>query len=440
MFAAAIRSKIIFTMNKPCGIILVVKKLGLLTIPVLASVIAAGSITAYAAGGTIYPDDEDFIATLSFTALTDYAIEDGLYVFADGRMVKVYNDGKYSEYAFVNKVLNVAIDEDGIIYCGTEEKAYTVEDQLECEYTFKENPETISLNNYYYYFKDNDLKIFDEVNETVVTYKGYSNLKQFGDKVYAMSENKVYEVTSSFVNEIVLQYEVEASDIKITVGDGASNLKNFTVAKTVEIDEGTYITEIDLENLRGEFFSVVSIVKTDEKINALYLCNTGDAMIVSIKDKAYLVPQAKVGSSKDMDSIAYDSSTTAQMIGGNIYASPYVSSETVSASNVMGITVNVIGKIENDILESAFYEVEYILGEKTVRGYVAEGFLSELIIEDTKQQTEHKDKEYSESTDTKTILIIFAVVVLVIAAIAYIAHVSSKGKKKKKKGEPEEEK
>ena len=418
---------------------MVVKKLALLTIPLLAAM-TFGSITAYAAdGGTIYPEDEDFVKTLTFTSLTDYAVEDGLYAFADGRLVKVYNEGNYTEYAFTDNVTAVDI-EDGIIYCGSDGKSYTVDDQLECDYKFEEPLKSITLDNYYYYFKNGDLKVFDEVEETVETYTGYSNLKLCDGKVYAMAENKLYEFAGSKSSGVELEYSVDKSDLKITIGQAASNLKEYAPVQFVEIEAGTFMTEIDLEKLDSEYFTNVSVKKTDKSITALLLCYSGNAAIVSIQGSAYVLLKSKV-SKVEIDYSAEIPFANAQMIGGNIYASPFVVSGTVSNSNATGITVTVTGKIEHDILECAFYEVEYTSNGKTVKGYVAEGFLSKVIIEDNKQPENVTDPAYSDKSDTKTILIIFAVVVLVIAAAAYIAHVSAKGKNKKKKTEePKEQK
>ena len=406
----------------------------------MLAVFAMSSMTAYAAdGNTIYPTDEEFTKTLTFTALTDYAVEDGLYAFADGRMVKVYSDGKYTEYAFDYKVTGVEISE-GVIYCAClDEKTYTVTTQLECDYTFTENPASISFNNFYYYFKGDTLKIFDEVNETVVNYEGYANLKQFGESVYAIGENKLMQFDGSEAREVMLEYAIDKSDLKITIGTASSDLKKYAPLQFVEIEEGSFITEIDLDKLNGEFFVPLSLTRTENKITALRLCDSGNATIVSIKGTAYAVLKTKVREIA-VDAVTDKPFEHAQMIGGNIYASPCVVSGTVATSSVAGTTVTVLNRFEyEDILECAFYEVEYTVGGTSVKGFVAEGFLTEDIREDNKQPTEVTDPNYAEGNDTKTIIIIFAVALLALIAIVYIAHVSSKGKKKKKKTKPSDE-
>ena len=414
------------------------KRLAYLTIPLLAAAFSVGTITASAAdGGTIYPSDEDFTRNLTFSSLTDYAIEDGLFAFADGRMVKIYDDGHYTEYAFENKVTAVDI-KDGVVYCGcSDNTAYTVPDQTKCEFTFKASEGELLFNGYYYFIEETGLTIFDRSTKEYVPYEGeYLNLKQYGEKVYAISENKLYEYSGSKESEVVLEYAVDKSELKITIGSAASELKKYAPVQFVEIEEGSFITKIDLDKLDGEYFVPLGIVKTEEKISALRLCESGNATIVAIRGTAYAVHKSKVHEIT-VDYLTEKPFENAQMITGNIYASPCVNSGTVNNSNAIGVTVTIIGRLENELLECPFYEIEYIVGETTVKGYVAEGFLSKVIIEDNKKPTERPDPEYSERNDTTTVIIIFAVVILVLLTILYLAYAGSKKKKKKDKKDAE---
>ena len=411
------------------------KRLALLAVPLLAAASMAGGIAANAATGeTEYPKDSDFVRTLALTSLTDYAIEDKLYAFADGECVKVYDDGNYDEYEIGGSVTGVDV-KDGVVYYGSGDKAYSLPDKTECEHAFTAKPSEITSDGFYYYYSGDNLKIYDRGNETTETYAGYSLLNKYGGKVYAVSGNKLYMFTGSDSSEVVLEYAVKPDDIEITVGDAADNLKKYGGVKFVNIAAGSYLTEVDLEKLDGEYFVSLDIVRTEEKSTALLLCYSGNSAIVSIKDHAFAVLKDKVSE------IALNPSTdtpysTAQMIGMNIYASPFVVSGTVANSNALGITVKVLNRIENEVLESVFYEVEY--GENGAKGYVAEGFLTGEIRGDNKTPNLETDPEFSENSDTKTILIILAVIILVLAAISYILYVSGKGKKKDKDKKEEE--
>lgn len=415
-----------------------VKKFAALTISLLTALTSAGGITANAAnGGTIYPEDDEFIKTLTLPSLTDYAVEGELYAFTDGADVKVYNDGEYYEYRFENAVTNVDINE-GVIYCGVGEKAYTVPEQTECEYTFPAKTDELTYNGYYYFIDGEGINVFDKTSKTTTTFEGeYVNIKQDGEKVYAVSGNTLYSFTGAERSEVVLKYADYAATHQILIGQARTALQTYSEARFVQIAQGSFMTEIDLEKLDGVYFTPVKTVRAEENATALLLCESGTAAIVSIGNTGYILLKSKI-SETDVD-FSTENKFNAQMIGGKIYASPYIASGTELKLNATGINVKVLRKLEDTraenekILESVFYEIEYGTGSESVKGYVAEGFLSQVMIDDNKTPTEIVDPEYSEKNDTKTILIIFAVVLLVLAAIGYITHVSSRGKKKSKK-------
>jgi hypothetical protein len=77
--------------------------------------------------------------------------------------------------------------------------------------------------------------------------------------------------------------------------------------------------------------------------------------------------------------------------------------------------------------------VEYTDGDTTKTGYVAKGFLTEYIFEDNEEPTEVPDKNYSESNDVKTVLLVLGVVILVLIAVAYIGFVITRQKNREAK-------
>ena len=402
----------------------------------IAAVMATGISANAAIGDTEYPKDEAFTRTLSLSSLTDYAIEDNLYAFADGKTVKVFNDGNFNEYSFDKDVTSVDI-KDGVIYYGWDDKAYTLPEHAECEHPFANKVTHIDCGDYFYNVLDGNLYVYylSEPKSPPTEYEGgFSNLKSYGETVYAMGGNELYAFNGSESQKIVLEYSVKPADVRITTGNAANELKKYTEVKFVKVAEGAFMTEIDLDKLDGEYLVPLNIVRANENTTALLLCESGNAAIVSVRDRAFAVLKDKISPVK-VDYTAHNPYTTAQLVGMNVYASPFVVSGTVADSNAIGITVTVLNKIEHELLESVFYEVEYSNGEETVKGYVAEGFLNGEIREDNKTPNYETDRNYSESSDTKTILIILAVILLVLAAIAYISYVSAKGKKKKNKEE-----
>lgn len=441
------------------------KRLALLAIPILAVTFAAGGITANAAeNGIEYPEDDKFTRNLTFSSLTDYAVEGNLYVFADGKSVKVYNDGIYTEYLFESDVTAVGINKDtkndegdkkdnendkkkdDAIYCSTADKAYKaniLNGQPESHFKECQDDDKYEFGKKVNRFVDNDITYtYSSINGKLyisclltpeaddVTYDGeYFNFKQFGDNVYAICDNVLHEFTGTVDKPLdELKYTVSASDVEIKIGNSKDKLKSFSGVQFVDIAKDTYLTEINLEQLKGENFVALDIVKTDKVTTALLLCESGNGAIVSIHEKAYAVLNEKIESRTTIDT-AIEKPREAQVSGTDVYASPFTSSGTSAKANASGLIVTVIGIVENSILERVFYEVEYEENGETVKGYVA--LLDFLVIEDNGPPKNIPDSNYSDKTDTKTILIVLAVVFLVLAAILYISHVTAKGKKKK---------
>ncbi len=413
---------------------LIVKKFAVLTISLLTALSAAGGITAKAeTDETRYPEDSEFIKTLYFTALTDYAVEDGLYAFADEDCVIVYKDEIRTIYP-ASGVNAVDVAEGKVYYSCADGKAYEISG-AETEHSFPAKSEEIPFNGYLYFIDAEGMNIYDKSSKETKTYAGeFTALKLYGETVYAIRENSLYQFNGSECSETVLKYADYTSTNEILIGQARTYLSGYTQAKLVEISAGSYMTEVNLKNLDGETFdtSDLETVKTAEDKTALLLCYSGNCAVVSVGDKSYLLLKNKV--SESQAEFITESGFDAQIIiGGNIYTSPYTGG-SVAVMNATGQNVKVLNKLECDgVLEKVFYEIEYTSDGETLKGYVAEGFLSRVIIDDNKKPTTVTDPEYSEDSDTQTILIIFAVVLLVLAAIAYISHVSAKGKKKNKK-------
>lgn len=436
-----------FTIKKGCDIISIVKRICLMTISLLTALAISGGIAANAADeATQYPGDVDFKRNLTFSSLTDYSIEGDAFAFADGNAVKIFkrDSGEYSEYDAENAVTAVDIA-DGTIFAEYNEKSYSLTDSgfAEAEHSFPASESVIESARVLYYLDAGELVAYDMDAKTGKSLKtNCHSLKKFDSNVYVLSDNELFVCSKEQVTKVELEYIANAKDITINIGQSANILKKYSAVRFVEIDADAYVTEVDLEELGGDKFEALSVVRFNQKTTALLIAYTGNAAIVSIKDKAYAVLQDRVHEI-EINAQTSNPYTTAQMIGMNIYSSPFVVSGTVANSDMMGQTVTVLNRYENELLQSVFYEVEYTSGEESLKGYVAEGFLAEVIIGDNIKPETIPDPEYSEKNDTKTILIIFAVVVLVLAATGYVAYISSKGKrrkKNKKSGADEEQK
>ncbi len=435
---------IIFTIKNRCGIILIVKKLATFTTAALLAVsLMGGGASANAAdGGTIYPEDEKFIKVLAFDSLGDYAVDGEKYAFADGKSVKVYENGEYFEYAFGDAVTKVDISE-GEIFAQCGEKTYTVLSQTEAEHAFPVAPYPVTCGNFVYSFDKNGGLVAYDMGE-VATYQlgtGFENLKTYNDRVFAVNDNSLYELNGSEKNQISLEYADYSETSQIYIGQASVALKTYRPANFVQIAEGAFMTAVDLETVSGQYFVPLKTVRAKENTTALLLCYTGNAAVVSIGESSYILLKSKT-SETEIEYSTEKPFETAQMTNNMIYASPFVTGGTACYNSAMSMVVTVLARLEcADVLDTPFYEVEYEVAGMKARGYVTEGFLTPYIAEDNKKPEEVRDPEYSENSDTKTILIIFAVVVLVLAVLAYVVHLSSnkKNKKNKKKDKNKEE-
>ena len=411
--------------------------LAVLTTLILSGAALSG-VTAYAEvteEETRYPQDSDFIKSFTFNNLTDYSVGEGRYAFAEEKNVYVCDGDDRSVYSFENEIVGLDCSE-GVFYCSDGQSVYSLPDKEISEYTLTAFSGTIEAGNFDYKLIDGTLKVADWSGGVVATLEGkFSNLKKYEGVVYAQSGNEVYKLTGSNAEPLDLSYADYSATSQIYVGNCADKLKNYSSLEFVEIDAGTYMTSVDLTSLDDDYFVTESTVRTKEKTTALLLCRTGNSAIVAVKDTSYILlgnkaktPEKKISCFVDAE---FDNAT---ITGDRIYASPYVIIGTSALANASGTIVNVTRKLVlEDVLGSSFYEVQYQTESGSIKtGYVADGFLTEYIIEDNKPPAIVDDPDYSEENNTKTVLIVLAVVVLILAAVGYLAYVGTADKRKKK--------
>lgn len=403
----------------------------------LAALIPVGGLTASAAASdTIYPEDEDFIKSLKFASLDDFAVNGEIYAFAENNKVSVFDSGALTVYETDKTVTSLDCDGEKFYFSTDGGEVYSLpysEGQQPEEYVMAENTDTVIIGNYTYRLsKDGTLKIADFESDKMVTAQGiFKNLKSFGDTAYAVCENELYSFKGDGYGKISLEYADYAATQSIAIGNTYDKLKSYSL-KFVKIAAGAYMTEIDLTSLDGDFFTAGATTSAATETTALLLCYTGkNAAIVALGDTSYILLKSRTTETAVTCETEpeFDNAT---ITGNTIYASPYVIIGTAAQPDAAGMIVKVNKKLQyENVLGSAFYEVEYTVNESTKTGYVAEGFLTAFIIEDNKKPNVVPDPDHSEKDDTTTVLLIFAVVVLVLAAVGYLAYVGTSGKRNK---------
>lgn len=429
------------------------KRLALLAISLLTAITAFGNVAAYAAeSDTIYPSDEDFIKTIEFGALSDYAVCDGVFAFAEEQKVSVINDGNLTEYEFGAKVTAVDCAED-TFYCAVGDAVYSLpyaEGQDAAEHVMPGPVTVLNINNYTYRLNETTLMVadFSDLNDVKGhTFEGeFKNLKQFGDSVYAMSENAVWTFNGAESEKLVFKYADYTSTQSITVGQAATALKAYSEPAIVTVRTGAFMTETDLTSVPEKYFVTGETVTAKENTTAILLCTTGNAAVIAIGMDCYVLLSSNVELTDESCYSAPDyeyAKITAA--GDRIYSSPYVSEGTAIMTGAAGLIVKVLHKVEHAVLDTAFFEVEFTAKDgTTAKGYINGKFLIKVdhVAEDDKKPGTVTDPDYTEESNTKTILIVFAVVILVLAAVGYLAFTATSDKrknKKEKKTQPEPE-
>ena len=381
----------------------IVKRLAVITTSLLLTCISFGSASAVSAeeSETIYPDKNGFVKTLTFSNLRDYEIDGDKYYFADGETLYCYEKGKL---------------------------AYPEE----IEFTPAQT--AVTIGNYTYNLTGTTLKVADFEGSEIQPFEGeYSNLKQFGNKAYAVKDNVLYGFEGAQQPDaICLEYFDYSVTEKINVGQTADALKNYESLTFVTVKEGAVMTAEEGVDVS------VNTISLEEPKTALLLCYTGNAALISIGDSSYVMKNETEYLEETVAECRKEPEfANATIIGNRIYASPFTVIGNTLLPNATGTIVKVKSKIEYaGVLNSAYYEVEYKTdGGEFKTGYVAAGFLTEYIIEDNKEPTEVPDPEHSEKTQVTTVLLILAVVVLVLIALGYVVYTTTSSRKKKGKKE-----
>lgn len=417
-----------------------VKRFAILTTSlIMAAVTVGGGVSAAAEeSGTVYPGNGDFVKTLEFSDLTDYAVNDNSYAFAEDKSVYVCSDGTRTVYGFENTV--TALDcNDGVFYLeDSTGKVYSLpysDGQEQADYKMPEPETTITVGAYNYYLKDKSLKISDYEQDVIHTAEGeYRNLKLFGESVYAISENVVYSFTGEVATAVTISYEDFSATQTILTGQASKAFEDGYEPSFVEVTAGAYMTETDLTELDGKYFKTGETVTAKEHLTALLLCRTGNAAVIATGGKGYilLADNVKECTVKYSFTPEFKSAT---VLGDDIYAAPYVAMQP-ALTGAMNKVVDVESKIElNGVLDFVFYKVKYKTEDGTDKyGYVTAGLLSGIYISSDNDDPSHiTDPDYTEQSDTRTVLLILAVVILLLAAVSYLVYVGTSGKRKKDK-------
>lgn len=371
-------------------------------------------------GINCYP--QDFSKEAAFENLEDYEISEEKLLFLDS--------GKAYEYASERLLPLKEIPE----FNGYEAK------------------DKFSIDGFYYSFNgENVLTVYNETTTDRQPLEGFSVLKQYGGKAYAVKENALYQLNGASYEKIPLPY-LDFSSVNTVYSDGAAQaLKEYSKQTPlfVTLKNGAFMTEIDIDNLNGEFFSAGETYKAETDISAktaLLLATCGENGKISIvmvcgndgKKSACYIMHSDNTSAVAREAVSPNElGATVTVDDAFIYSAPYVCKSTQLKAINSGDPLKVIGEVkkeENPELMRDFYKVEFSTENGTDVGYVPFGYVSPFTYIENDPE-EKPDPNYSEEDLIKEVILVIVVIVLVLAAGGYIVFVLTSDKNKKRNKE-----
>lgn len=446
------------------------KKLFLMT--TLAAVIAATTIPAQAAiaatdsssSAPEYPNSFVHALDMSADGLTDYAINGDTYAFASKTTIYVISTDKSGDKAlseFTSSTEVTALDyAEGRLYFKNTSGTYIYPDVSKLvDHEFPAVTHSLEIGEDQYLLTDQaELELFNKTTgKRTPIGEGYSSLKKFGNNAYAVLDNCPYVLEGQKATPLDLGYTDFSAADEIPTGTIRYELKSAEYGiKTATLAGGSYYTQIDPEGV-AQYFKQVRTLKSDGAISCLVLYEgtkgTDEVSVIVSGVNCY------VTATKNLTFSAYTAPVNDWQQGPNgqrkafirertgVYSSPYMSSATLitQAGATQPVAVTVEEKFALDFIDTVFYRVNYKdENDKTVRGFVAAGYLDEYDYSaDENKPTSSGTEGFSYETNVTTVILVLVVVGLVIIAIAYLTVVGTRpdkaSKKKQKKQEPEEE-
>ena len=445
------------------------------------AIIPIGQVAAAAdAGGyTYYPVQEStddgktvmpFERELSFeNPLSDYAIygngsgkaDDYAFAYSTGVYILTTNESDERQlitHVHTAQVVEVDFDSAGTLYFKdllgasytlTYSSAASKSAAYEGEHSFQgigKSKLDISDEVFYTLNKEGKLTYWNN-GDTSYFGDGFSMMKTYGEKVFAVKNNKPYNITDSTpdsLKDLGLVYINTDGAKNILSGDTAEKLKiSATTVKIAKIKAGAYYTQIDANNI-GKTFTVDERGGTQKAVGetsclVLYTMDksSGNASVISKDGNCYITATENLVPDEDCP-YNTDGKTYYSISDVGVYSSPFISEATRIATLKSGADhpVQVLKRFNHTVFATEFCQISYEEDGKTVTGYVASGFLNvyNFAAED-KKPAEGGDAEFDYGTNVTSVVLAVTIVGLVIIAILYVSLIGVKGKGKSKKAQ-----
>lgn len=409
---------------------------------------------ATAATSTVYPE------TFEAGIITDYAVGGENFAFSTDKKIAVFGGELPVYYELGVEISALDYNNDGGYFCykTTGGIVYDLNGNT-IQYEINETELPFATGGYSYTISPEKSVITTDKNGANHAIEGdFSNLKVYGNIVYAMNGNTLNKITPPQTAE-PLYYEIAdfSPASKIAVGKTVEALNSYNLGKPhfTALENGEYLTEVKLDGenfdktkVKAEdFFKVGRTFKVGEEsgftanMSALVLCETGNAHIIALGGK-YYIKLAKTAVAREFSDPEF---VTAQINvpSDYIYSSPNLGDAVKLRKVSWGESVKISGKLLKSAspeLPCDFYKIALtdesgnVLKDENgaeITGYAPCSF----VFEKKQTETDGKTEDPSPSTDNnvKTVVLVLIVVVLVLIALGYITFVFTSDKKRKKK-------
>ena len=426
------------------------KKFLSLTTSLIATVCAlglGGSALAFAEtedtanGSPYYPTT--FETVPQFENLEDYAVGGGKILFLEnnkiseygGESTKHYPDEDNGETGISKTITNIYFEGEEFYYRTDDDKVYALKNFHEAtnpdknppiEFTSTTETDKITQGSAYYYYDNDVIYVLKDHVDTPL--EGFSNLKKYGETVYAVKENVLYTLNGTQPPK-----EVKVKDLDLTKNIAVGNACDALTASAkpnlqfVSLTGGV-MTEVNLDALKENpsTFTVGKTVKVNKTDTAILLYTEKQGAegisIVAVKGKTYLIhpDNTKLNTVYLPQDLNKDGTATE----GYVYSAPIESAGTriknsEGQDTVVSGSIKIIKEIKKSdypVIDGDFYLIEYLDGETTVRGYVRFGLISTFTFNEEPPVATADPAETYEDLVKPVVLILIVLLLIAIAA------------------------
>ncbi len=425
------------------------KKFAALTISLCSAVLItlSGTSLAFADGEqTVYPENFEALT------LTDYAVCGDKYALAADNKISVLDGNNKPQYYEVTGSVSALDCENGIFYYALADGVYSLPDMQKTDRTMPQIETTVFVSPYTYSLIEGNVAIYSAETGEKKLLGSYSSLKVFDGVVYALESNTLKKINpDATVQAITGEIANFAQTESIKIGSTVEVLKKYSLSAPLftALTDGEYITEVNLEDLSGENFTVGKTFRVGENEAfpagkpAMLLARTGNADIILLNgNKAYIKlskgePQAATFAEAPFES------GTVSIVTDYAYSAPYVAECTKLFKIDWGDKVKVTGKVVSDSAQGVLYDFYKVVkldengnaqkddSGNEICGYVLTQFITASPVSDGGEHVT-PDPTYTTDDSVKTVVLILVIVALVLIAAGYITYVLTSGRRKKK--------